>query len=188
VLPLILLTNAVLTVGVGKAWSNRISALAMVSPYFTMDKITSRSFAKFLRRRARIWSISSAPVNTVLALPTKAVVSDISLVNRVSSPALSGGVGGPDFIFPDHYDAILEWLYEVHMGPFGKYCNPELNVVDWVEPVMEPQVAFRPKEQASQQMGFKDAAAPTAAEEEEEKVAIAGVEIPKSLAERAGLI
>jgi hypothetical protein len=168
---------------VGKTWSGRVSCLAMVSPYFALNKVTNHSFENFLRRRARIYRVSIEPINTVLAIPTKRVGSVLN-GTEVSSPVLSLCADeGSDFMFPDSFLVVLSWLDQVYRVPIGEYRNPKVAVAKFTEPAVEPAEEKRQSDPEAME-DSEDEMIPGPVEE---TVTYAGVTISKSLATRAGL-
>jgi hypothetical protein len=121
-------------------------------------------------------------MNTTLAIPSQPRHQGVHQ-QRASCPTFSGGVADfPECIFPESYKIILNWLDEVAKDPVG-YKNPSLEVSTWEEEVLSPPEA------ATSQCGqtvIDDVSGEKMREAED--VNIAGMDVPKSLAERAGLL
>jgi hypothetical protein len=100
----------------------------------------------------------------------------------VSSPTLSGGVADfPECIFPDSYKLILGWLDDVAKDADG-YKNPPLEVSNWEEEVLAPPGAATSQNEQTSDDDVTDG------KNGVEDVNIAGLDVPKSLAERSGLL
>ncbi len=109
----------------------------------------------------------------VMALPPEDIYKE-----RVSCPTFSGGVADfPECIMPGSFMTLVDWLEDVARDPLG-YKNPIFEVSSWEEDLLSPP----------EHPGSNDDFNSKKVEEVEADVKIAGVDVPKSLAERAGLL
>jgi hypothetical protein len=143
-------------------WSHychRIAAIALVSPFHGMEGLTP-PFKAFLAGNGRAWIVSTAPSGTVLDTPSytppeKLVPTEYQWPSEVPEEFTHARVPPlcPEFSSEEpHYtelvlvkmrNTILDWFEEVAKHPIS-YCNPDFEVMEWKEPMLEVPIPQNP--------------------------------------------
>jgi hypothetical protein len=147
-------------------WSHycrRIAAIALISPFNDMAGLTT-PFKVFLANRGRAWIVSTAPSGTVLDTPSYTPPeepqlteyqwpSEVPEFTHARVPPLCPEFSSEEplyaeVVFVKMRNTILDWFEEVAKHPLS-YCNPDFEVVEWKEPVLEAHIPENPNLRAT---------------------------------------
>ncbi|KAM0323139.1 hypothetical protein ACHAQA_008989 [Verticillium albo-atrum] len=117
-------------------WGGRVNTFTIIGGVTDSADLKCQPFKDFLAKRARAYITSEEPADTPLAGPLGNTKESIFLNHGTAAVYSSGEPYYVEMIMVRVRETILGWLGEVAAVGVGKYCHPEIMVVD-VTPQME---------------------------------------------------